>query len=171
MRMLARSLAPLLLMPLFACGGEAAVHTSSDTPSVAAATGSAPAGEPQAPAGAMTPASAAAASASPSAPPPDASASAGPTTPNAERSLSTESGYAAELSKRIHDLVKPRCATGWTGSADVEIRDGKITLYETSEGPVPKMIGKTVPKPPKELEGFFAGRVMVGLCAGYISKL
>ena len=102
-----------------------------------------------------------------------ASASAAPAKPEEETTLSTVDGYPKELSARIFELYKPKpsCSTGWTGSVDIEIKDGKITYWQSFEGPDAKtVIGKTVPKPPKELEGFFSGRVMVGICAGYISR-
>jgi hypothetical protein len=154
---------PILVLSLIACGGDTPVKATSPDPTVDATPQPAPsANEPVATATATTSASAPVASASASAAPVEE-----------EKNLSTADGYPKELSARIFELYKPKpkCETGWTGSVEIEMKDGKITFWEISgQSPDPKMVGKTVPRPPKDLGGFFANRVMVGICAGYISR-
>ncbi|NUO53127.1 MAG: hypothetical protein HOV80_30125 [Polyangiaceae bacterium] len=164
--MLKLSLTPLLILSLIACGGETPAKAKSADATVDVTPTPAPsAKEPVASATTTT-----------SAPLPvaSASASAAPDQPEEENRLSTYTGYPKELSARIFELYKPKpkCETGWTGSVEIEMKDGKITFWEISgESPDPKIVGKTVPRPPKDLEGFFANRVMVGICAGYIAKM
>lgn len=91
--------------------------------------------------------------------------------PGEARSLDPEHPYTKTLWDRVQELVGQDCSSGATESVDLEIKNGKITFFEdTNDKPNPKMVGKTVPKPPKELESFFDKRIFVGICVFYVKQ-
>jgi hypothetical protein len=106
-------------------------------------------------------------------PPTSAPSAQGTAAPNDAdpQTLDPDNPYTNELWGRIQELVGQDCSSGVTESVDLEIKDGKITFFEdTDDKPNPKMVGKTVPKPPKELEPFFAKRIFVGICVYYVKQ-
>ena len=85
--------------------------------------------------------------------------------------LDPDHPYTKTLWDRVQELVGQDCSSGATESVDLEIKNGKITFFEdTDDKPNPKMVGKTVPKPPKELEPFFDKRIFVGICVFYVKQ-
>lgn len=86
--------------------------------------------------------------------------------------LAFDDPYRKALTDRVMellDLTFDRCKMGWTGSVDLEIREGKIlSMTDTEQKLETKFVGKAVPPIPPRLAAFFRRTVIVGICAAYV---
>lgn len=83
--------------------------------------------------------------------------------------------YVVVLARHLMSMLglsyDQKCATGWTGSVDLELADGKIvSLSGVDQKPRPVHKGKPVPPIPAHLAPYLRGRLLVGLCAAYVHR-